>query len=187
MNYLILKSIHIIFVVCWFAGLFYIGRIFIYYKEAESRTKNERKVLQSQFIIMAQRVMNIIIWPSVLLVSAFGFSMIYFNLGILNSLWMKIKLILVLFLLIYVLVCQKFLNDMKKGSLKISVEKLRFFSEGATLFLISIISIATLKTQISWLYFTAIFILIAILLSILVKVYKKYILKNSSQNQSHPR
>ena len=183
MNYLILKSIHIIFVVCWFAGLFYIGRIFIYYKEAESRNKNDKYVLQSQFIIMARRVMNIIIWPSVLLTSTFGYYMIYSNPGLLDSLWMKIKLILVLLLLIYVFLCQKFLNDMIKGKLTISVDNLRFFSEGATLFLISIISIATLKTHVSWLYFTAVFVLIGILLSILIKVYKKYILKKSNQNQ----
>lgn len=100
-----------------------------------------------------------------------------------DSLWMKIKLILVLLLLIYVFLCQKFLNDMKKGRLTISVDNLRFFSEGATLFLISIISIATLKTQVSWIYFTAVFILIGILLSIFIKIYKKYILKNSSQKQ----
>ena len=183
MNYLILKSIHIIFVVCWFAGLFYIGRIFIYYKEAEFRNKNDKYVLQSQFIIMARRVMNIIIWPSVLLTSTFGYYMIYSNPGLLDSLWMKIKLILVLLLLIYVFMCQKFLNDMMKGKLTISVDNLRFFSEGATLFLISIVSIATLKTHISWLYFTAVFVLIGILLSILIKVYKKYILKKSNQNQ----
>ena len=176
MSYLTIKAVHLIFVICWFAGLFYIGRMFIYYKEAESRDVSERQILQKQFLLMSERVMNIIIWPSVFLASTFGSIMIYYNPGLLDVLWMKIKLLIVLLLIIYVMVCQYFLNCMKKGKLNISENKLRFFSEGATLFLIAIVSIASLKTQVSWVYFTAIFIVIALTLSILVKLYKKYIL-----------
>lgn len=176
MSYLSFKAIHIIFVICWFAGLFYIGRMFIYYKEADSRKDSERKILQKQFLLMSERVMNIIIWPSVFFASTFGSLMLYYNPGLLDALWMKIKLIIVLLLLIYVLVCQHMLNNMKKGQLNISENKLRFFSEGATLFLIAIVSIASLKTEVSWIYFTVIFIIIFITLSILIKLYKKYVL-----------
>ena len=144
MSYLSFKAIHIIFVICWFAGLFYLGRMFIYYKEADSRKDSERKVLQKQFLLMSERVMNIIIWPSVFLASTFGLLMLYYNPGLLDALWMKIKLIIVLLLLIYVFVCQHILNNMKKGQLNISENKLRFFSEGATLFLIAIVSILSL-------------------------------------------
>ena len=178
MSYLSIKAVHIIFVVCWFAGLFYIGRMFIYYKEAESRKESEKKVLQSQFLLMSERVMNIIIWPSVFLASTFGSIMLYYNSGLLDTLWMKIKLIIVLLLFVYVFYCQHILNNMKRGQLNISENKLRFFSEGATLFLISIVSIASLKTEVSWIYFTIIFIVISVTLSLLIKIYKKYILKN---------
>ena len=92
MSYLTLKALHLIFIICWFAGLFYIGRMFIYFKEAESKESQERKILQKQFLIMAERVMNIIIWPSVLLASTFGSVMIFYNQGLLDSLWMKTKL-----------------------------------------------------------------------------------------------
>ena len=61
MNYLVLKAFHLIFVVCWFAGLFYLGRLFIYFKEAELKKNSEKKVLQDQYFIMAKRLMNIII------------------------------------------------------------------------------------------------------------------------------
>ena len=71
MSYLSIKAVHIIFVICWFAGLFYLGRMFIYFKEAENRVDNEKKILQKQFLIMSERVMNIIIWPSVFLASTF--------------------------------------------------------------------------------------------------------------------
>ena len=60
MNYLVLKAFHLIFVVCWFAGLFYLGRLFIYFKEAELKKNSEKKVLQDQYFIMAKRLMNII-------------------------------------------------------------------------------------------------------------------------------
>ena len=179
MSYLSIKAVHIIFVICWFAGLFYLGRMFIYFKEAENRVDNEKKILQKQFLIMSERVMNIIIWPSVFLASTFGSLMLYYNSGLLGALWMKIKLIVVLFLLVYVFVCQHILNLMKKGILNISENKLRFFSEGATLFLIAIVSIASLKTEVSWIYFTAIFIIISVLLSILIKLYQKYLLKKN--------
>ena len=179
MSYLSIKAVHIIFVICWFAGLFYLGRMFIYFKEAENRVDNEKKILQKQFLLMSERVMNIIIWPSVFLASTFGSLMLYYNPGLLGALWMKIKLIVVLFLLVYVFVCQHILNLMKKGILNISENKLRFFSEGATLFLIAIVSIASLKTEVSWIYFTAIFIIISVLLSILIKLYQKYLLKKN--------
>ena len=179
MSYLSIKAVHIIFVICWFAGLFYLGRMFIYFKEAENRVDNEKKILQKQFLLMSERVMNIIIWPSVFLGSTFGLLMLYYNPGLLGALWMKIKLIVVFLLLVYVFVCQHILNLMKKGIINISENKLRFFSEGATLFLIAIVSFASLKTEVSWIYFTAIFITISILLSILIKLYQKYLLKKN--------
>ena len=94
---------------------------------------------------MAERVMNIIIWPSVLLASTFGSVMIFYNQGLLDSLWMKIKLVIVFSFIVYVITCQYFLNCMRKGKLNVSENQLRFFSEGATLFLISIVSIASPK------------------------------------------
>ena len=84
MSYLAIKALHLIFVICWFAGLFYIGRIFIYFKEAESKPNNEKKILQSQFLIMAKRLMYIILWPSVLLTSLFGWTMVYKNITLLE-------------------------------------------------------------------------------------------------------
>ena len=59
MSYLVLKTIHLIAVVCWFAGLFYLGRLFIYHKEAEKKLENSQKILQEQYKLMANRLMNI--------------------------------------------------------------------------------------------------------------------------------
>ena len=94
MSYLAVKALHLIFVICWFAGLFYIGRIFIYYKEAESKSENEKIILQNQFMIMAKRLMYIILWPSVVLTSIFGWIMVFRNPALLDLDWMKVKLVL---------------------------------------------------------------------------------------------
>ena len=177
MSYLSVKALHLIFVICWFAGLFYIGRIFIYYKEAESKSENEKIILQNQFLVMAKRLMYIILWPSVLLTSIFGWIMVFRNPALLDLDWMKVKLVLVSLLLLYVIICQLLLNQMNNGKIITSEFKLRLFSEAATLFLISIVFIATLKNNISWIYATLYFFIISVILMFLVRLYKKYILK----------
>ena len=177
MRYLAVKALHLIFGICWFAGVFYIGWIFIYYKEAESKSENEKIILQNQFLIMAKRLMYIILWPSVLLTSIFGWIMVFRNPALLDLDWMKVKLVLVSLLLLYVIICQLLLNQMNNGKIITSEFKLRLFSEAATLFLISIVFIATLKNNISWIYATLYFFIISVILMFLVRLYKKYILK----------
>ena len=103
--------------------------------------------------------------------------MIIKNPALLELDWMKVKLVLVTLLLFYVVICQFFLNQMHNGIIKTSEFKLRLFSEAATLFLISLVFIATLKNNISWIYATLYFFIISVVLMLLVRMYKKYILK----------
>ena len=74
--YLYPKALHIIFVVSWFAGLFYIIRLFIYHTEAEEKPESERKALQDQFKIMENRLWYIITWPAAILATVFGVWMV---------------------------------------------------------------------------------------------------------------
>ena len=76
MSYLVLKTIHLIFVISWFAGLFYVGRLFIYFKEASKYEANKKKILQDQFLLMTKRCMYIITWPSLILSTFFGLYML---------------------------------------------------------------------------------------------------------------
>ena len=100
-------------------------------------------------------------------------SLIYLN-------WMIVKLIFVTVLIFYTAYCQKIYFQMKKGSIKFSDFKLRLWNEFATLLLISIVSLAVLKTAMSWLKASVIFLVIAILLFSLIKIYRGYI--NSKAN-----
>ena len=60
MSYLYLKSLHIIFMVCWFAGIFYLVRLLIYFKESESRNEEEKNILQPQYLLMINRLLKYI-------------------------------------------------------------------------------------------------------------------------------
>jgi len=177
MSYLVLKTIHLIAIVCWFAGLFYLGRLFIYHKEAEKKPENSQKILQEQYKLMANRLMNIITWPSTIITSFFGFYMLFKNTALLGLSWMKVKLIFVSILIIYTILSQKILNQLNKGTIKLNDLQLRLWNEGATLLLISIISLAVLKTSISWLKAIFIFLLIGITLMFLIKLYKSLLSK----------
>ena len=176
MSYLYLKSLHLIFMVCWFSGLFYLVRLFIYFKESELKDTTTRKILKDQFCLMTKRLLYIITWPSAILTTIFGLSMIYSNPLLLDVKWMKVKLCFVFFLLLYTYSCQIIFNQMKKGKILYKENNLRVWNELATVFLFSIIFLAVLKTSISWLYATVGLILIALILTLLIKAYKRYFL-----------
>ena len=173
MSYLYFKSLHLIFMVCWFAGLFYLVRLFIYFKESEKKPELERTVLEKQFTLMTKRLLYIITWPSAILTTIFGWSMIYINTALLDNQWMKVKLCFVFFLLLYTYFCQLIFNQMKIGKITFKSGSLRIFNEVATVFLFSIIFLAVLRTTISWLLATIGLILLAVILMILIKLYKK--------------
>ena len=178
MSYLVLKTIHLIAVVCWFAGLFYMGRLFIYHKEAEKKEKLEKNILQNQYKIMANRLMYIITWPSTIITSFFGFYMLYENSSLISLNWMKVKLVFVFILISYTFITQALLNQLNKNKIKFNDFTLRLWNEIATLLLISIISLAVLKSSISWLNSILIFITIGITLMLLIRLYKFLLKRN---------
>ena len=174
MDYLHFKALHLIFMVCWFAGLFYVVRLFIYHKEADNKQEVERKVLQPQFTLMSKRLLNIITWPSAVLTTIFGVSMLIENPAYLVQVWMHIKLTFVLLLWFYTYSCHLIYKQMKVGSITIAEGKLRIWNEVATLILFAVIFMAVLKNSISWLWATLSLVGLAILLMLLIKLYKKY-------------
>ena len=105
--------------------------------------------------------------------------MLYQNSILLELDWMKVKLILVSVLLIYTITIQIFLKQLNKGNIRLSELGLRIWNEVATLLLISIISLAILKSSISWINAILTFIVIAIILMLLIRVYKNLIKKPS--------
>jgi putative membrane protein len=97
----IIKSLHIIFVITWFAGLFYVPRLFIYFIEAHQKKNDEKKILTDQLIVMIERLWYLITWPSSILALIFGFWMLILVPAWIYENWMIAKLFFVLILVIY--------------------------------------------------------------------------------------
>jgi len=181
MTYLYVKALHIIFVVTWFAGLFYIPRLFIYYIEAQKKPDNQKKVLSPQLVLMTKRLWFIITWPSLVLTFIFGIWMLYLRPGLFLVTWMQIKLIFIGILFAYHLKNHQLYKQMKNNALTWSSSKMRIWNEVATVVLFAVVFLAILKTSISWVFGVFGIIGLGILLMIGIKAYKKYRLKKGEQ------
>ncbi len=146
MDYLYIKALHVIFVVCWFAGLFYMVRLFIYTKEAYEKEEPAKSILTAQLILMQRKLWYIITWPAGIGTFVFGIWMIAVNPTILMLPWMWLKLIFVGLLALYHLQCHSFYKQQKVGVFKTSSFKLRLFNEIATVFLVAIVFLVIVKS-----------------------------------------
>jgi putative membrane protein len=173
MTSLYLKAVHIIFVVTWFAGLFYMPRLFIYIIEANAKPEPERTILKKQLTIMASRLWHIITWPSAIITFCMGASMLIHTPAWLSMGFMHVKLTLVFLLYLYHLSLQYIFNQLKKDHVKYSSQQMRLWNEVGTLFLISIVFLIVLKDALSMLWGLLGLFAIMILLMLGIKLYKK--------------
>src|SRR5690554_6193692 len=111
--YLYIKSFHLIFIVTWFAGLFYIVRLFVYQIEAYQKSSPEKEIVGKQLKIMASRLWNIITWPSMILALVFGTILIILIPGWLSQSWMMVKLGFVALLIIYQFKCHQIFKQLQ--------------------------------------------------------------------------
>ena len=173
-----IKALHIIFIVTWFAGLFYVVRLFIYHVEAATKAEPEKSILTNQLSIMTKKLWTIITWPSAILTLFFGTWMIINMPSMLELPFMQVKLGFVVVLYVYHFMCQKIYAQLQQGIVKYSSTQLRIFNEIATVILVSVVFIIVLKHDLDWLKGTIGFILFSVILMIAVKVYKKIREKN---------
>lgn len=147
-----IKSLHIIFIVTWFAGLFYIVRLFIYQTEAMDRPEEERRILKPQLDLMAKRLWMGITWPSAILTLIFGFWTLYYRWGFLQLEFMQAKLAFVFILYIYHIKCHFIYKELQKDITKWTSDQLRLWNEGATVLLFAIVFLIVLKnfTNMAW-------------------------------------
>ena len=180
MSFLYVKALHIIFVITWFAGLFYIVRLFIYHAEAEKKTSPEKEILQKQYKLMSKRLWYIITWPSAILASVFAFWLLYENPAYLKMNWMLVKLTFVLALYIYQGICHKIFIQLQNDIVKYSSFKLRIWNEVATIILFSIVFLVVLKNSINWIWGVVGVVLFSLLLMFGVRLYKR--IRNKNEN-----
>lgn len=174
MLYPYVLAIHIIFVVCWMAGLFYMVRLFIYHTEAQDKPEPDRKILSDQFEIMEKKLWWIIATPSMYLVLAAGITMLILIPGWLQQPWMHLKLLFVVGLIAYHFICQNKMNQMRNCIYKWTSTQLRIWNEVATIFLFAIVFLVVLKSAISWIFGVLGIVLLSLILMSGVKIYKYY-------------
>lgn len=181
--YLYLKAFHIVFIVTWFAGMFYIVRLFIYNAEAQERG-SEGAILQRQFAIMIRRLWLGITWPSAVLTLILGPLVLHF--GNWQSVlfeepgrWLLIKLGFVVLLYLYHFSLHRIYKQQMAGVFRYSSQQLRVWNEVATVFLIAIVVLATVKQSLSFVWALAgLFALMAVLM-LAIRLYKKARAKRS--------
>lgn len=168
--YFYIKALHIVFIVTWFAGMFYIVRLFIYNTEANEKPEPERSILQNQFAIMIKRLWLGITWPSAVLTLVFG-PWMWVLLGALPQ-WLMIKLAFVIGLYAYHFTLHALYKQQKQGIFKYSSQKLRVWNEVATIFLVAIVMLATVKQSLSFVWGLIGLIGLVVVLMSAIKIYK---------------
>lgn len=166
-----IKALHIIFIVTWFAGLFYLPRLFVYIAESNLSPGPERSILQKQLLLMARRLWYGITWPSCILTLLFGGTLWYLYPSTPSWLWIKIGFVLALFLYHFSLgyLYRQFAN----GTFKYSGNQMRIWNEVPTILLIPIVMLVVVKSQLSILYGLAGLFGLMVVLMAAIRIYKR--------------
>lgn len=167
-----LKALHIVFIVTWFAGLFYIVRLFIYQTEAIARPEEERRILSPQFNLMAKRLWLGITWPSAILTLIFGVWVLSYRWGYLESGFMHAKLAFVFLLYLYHFKCHQIYKNLQQGKAVWSSNQLRIWNEAATILLFAIVFLIVLKSMLNMVYGMLGLVLLSALLMLGIKLYR---------------
>ncbi len=174
MTALYLKAIHIIFIVTWFAGLFYMPRLLIYLVEAQSKEEPEKSILTKHLTIMASRLWYIITWPSAIITLGIGTSLLINQPVWLTYGFMHFKLALVFLLYLYHGSLHLLFKQQQKGKFDYSSTQLRVWNEVGTLFLIAIVFLIVLKDTLSMLWGVLGLVILMIVMLIAIRIYKKF-------------
>jgi len=145
MSYLALKALHIVGVVCWFAGLFYIVRLFIYHTEANEELQPKRDILKAQFTLMARRLWLGITIPSMLLTAATGAWLLTAH-SIAETPWLHLKFALLVPLFAYHFHCGWIRKKLAADVFPLTARQLRAYNEVATFLLVGIVFTAVTKS-----------------------------------------
>ena len=145
--YLWFKTLHIIGVVVWFAGLFYLVRLFIYHVESEELEPTVKNAFKEQYALMEKRLANIITTPGMIIAIAMAICLLFLQPTFLTQGWMQAKICFVFALLIYHIFCYRIMRKLEINDCKWTGRQLRALNELPTLFLVIIVMLVVFKTQ----------------------------------------
>jgi protoporphyrinogen IX oxidase len=147
MAYFWFKAFHLVGIVVWFAGLFYLVRLFIYHVEANQEPEPARSILKNQYQIMEKRLYNIITTPGMLVTVVMAIGLLTTEPEILKSSWLHVKLALVVVLIGYHHYCGRLMKKLAADECKWSSQQLRALNEAPTLLLVVIVMLAVFKNN----------------------------------------
>jgi protoporphyrinogen IX oxidase len=175
MTYDHVKAIHIIFVTSWFAGLFYLPRLFVYHTEANEKPEIERDILQKEYKRMQKILFNAIMIPAMWLTIISGITMVYWvwweNFSAWS--WLHIKLLFVVGLIIYHFFCRKLILELRQDKFRFTGFQLRLFNEIATIFLFAIVFLVVLKNAVDWIWGLVGLVVFAVVIMSAVRIVKR--------------
>jgi putative membrane protein len=138
MLYLWVKALHVIFVIAWFAGLFYLPRLYVYHADATDAPSDAR------FKIMERRLYKLMTLAAAVAATC-GLALLWLESGWLRQSWLQVKLVLVIGLAVYHIWCGQLLSRFRDGRNRHSGRWFRWFNEVPTLLLFGIVVLAILK------------------------------------------
>lgn len=175
-NYI--KALHLIFVITWFAGLFYIPRLFIYHIEAAEKPSPDKEILTNQLKLMTKRLWYIITWPSAILATLFAVWLLILIPEWLQQPWMHVKLAFVLALFLYHFKCHHLFKQLQRDHISWSSTQMRLWNEVSTLILFAVIFLVIVRDAVNWIYGVIGIFLLAGILMLGVKIYRRLRSKN---------
>jgi protoporphyrinogen IX oxidase len=145
MAYFWFKAFHIIGVVVWFAGLFYLVRLFIYHVEANEEPEPAQSILKKQYGLMERRLLNIITTPGMLVTVVCAIGLLVGQPDWLHQGWLHAKLSFVALLLGYHYYCTRLIKQLEVGTCRWSGQQLRGLNEAPTVLLVVIVLLVVFK------------------------------------------
>ncbi len=173
MAYYWFKAFHLIGVVVWFAGLFYLVRLFVYHAEASQEPEPAQTILKKQYELMEKRLYRIITTPGMLVTVAMAIGLLTTEPELLKSGWLHVKLGFVAVLLAYHHYCGRIMKKLAAGECQWSGQQFRALNEAPTLLLVSIVLLAVFKNNLptditAWVIFGLI-----IIMAVTIQLYAK--------------
>ena len=147
MAYYWFKAFHLIGIVVWFAGLFYLVRLFVYHAEAQQESEPARGILTKQYELMEKRLYGIITTPGMIVTVAMAIGLISTEPEILKSTWLHIKLAFVLLLIGYHHFCKRIMKQLAAGECQWTGQQFRALNEAPTILLVLIVLLAVFKNS----------------------------------------
>ncbi|MEX0269995.1 protoporphyrinogen oxidase HemJ [Leptolyngbyaceae cyanobacterium UHCC 1019] len=147
MAYFWFKAFHIVGIVCWFAGMFYLPRLFVYHAEAYEQPEPARSILTSQYQLMEKRLYSIIMTPAMLLTIAMAIGLVTTEPAVMKEPWMHIKLGCVLLLVGYHHYCKRIMKKLAANECKMTGQHFRWFNEIPTVFFVIVVMLAVFKNS----------------------------------------